>query len=518
MSYIALYREWRPSTFSQVVGQEHVVRTLQNALRTQRISHAYLFCGPRGTGKTSMAKILAKAVNCLNSRDGEPCNECVNCQRINAGNSLDVFEIDAASNRGIDEIRDLREKIKLSPVEGRYKVYIIDEVHMLTSEAFNALLKTLEEPPAHIIFILATTEPHKIPLTILSRCQRFDFHRIPVKQIVGRLKEILEFNQLEWEEEALYLIARIATGGLRDALSLLDQCMASGEKRISVELVTAIAGIVSDDFMAQLLDAIKNRDATRCLTMLYEASAQGKDVRQFLADLILYIRNLLLLQLGQGTDDLITVSRESLEKLKRQSASFSREQLLEMIKSLAAVENEIKWSSQGLVLLEVTLLKLIDTISQPRVKREELPKAAVGSKQEVQVERSPQGVSTSKTQGQNISLNLIKDRWQDILAAVRKAKITAYAFFVEAKPVELKGHELVLQYKAEHKFHKERSEQPANRQVMEQVLENLFAVKINVRCVLGADPAETENKKASAEDDIVEKAIEIFGGEIVEVE
>lgn len=521
MSYLALYRKWRPSTFSQVVGQEHVVRTLQNAIKAQRISHAYLFCGPRGTGKTSMAKILAKAVNCLNNGDGEPCNECSNCQRINAGTSLDVFEIDAASNRGIDEIRDLREKIKLSPVEGRYKVYIIDEVHMLTSEAFNALLKTLEEPPAHIIFILATTEPHKIPLTILSRCQRFDFHRIDVKKIVNRLKEIVEFNQLEAEEEALFLIAKIATGGLRDALSLLDQCIATGESPITVEQVTAIAGIVSDDFMAQFLETVKKGDATGCLTMFYEALAQGKDVRQFLADLLVYIRNLLLLQLGQGAEELITASGEVLEKLKKQSATFPREKLLTMIKILAAAENEIKWSSHGQVLLEVTLLKIIDTLSQPsETVQENAFEAAVPRQQPKPSAKTHQPATTGPIPGSGaVTLNQIKDKWQDILRAVRKAKITAYAFFIEATPVEFKDNQLVLQYKAEHKFHKERSEQPVNKQVMEQVLENLFGVNINVRCILSASPAEnTENKKATAEDDIVEKAIEIFGGEIVEVE
>ncbi|WP_227763659.1 DNA polymerase III subunit gamma/tau [Zhaonella formicivorans] len=523
MGYIALYRQWRPLNFKQVVGQEHVVRTLKNALIANRTSHAYLFCGPRGTGKTSMAKILAKAVNCLHNIEGEPCNECVSCRRINAGHALDILEIDAASNRGIDEIRDLREKIKLSPVEGRFKVYIIDEVHMLTTEAFNALLKTLEEPPAHVVFILATTEPHKIPLTILSRCQRFDFHRIPVKKIVERLKEIVSRNNIEAEEGALFLIAKIALGGMRDALSLLDQCMASGVDKITVEQVTNIAGIVSDDYMLGLVDAIRANDATGCLTMLYEALAEGKEVRQFIADLILHLRNLVLLQLGQGSEELITVPDEVLSKLREQSKAFDREKLLAMIKILVAAENDLKWSSQGQILLEMALLKIMDILPQQGgIEQQGISdRVKVPPKQQLK-QASPVKQRPSEAGGGPdtcLTVDLIKQKWTEILDGVRKNKITSYAFFVEAEPLELQGNELVLQYKAEHKFHKERSEQPDNKKVIEHVLESILGAKIHIRCILKTERAAggQEMNKLN-QDELIQKAIEIFGGEVVEVE
>lgn len=508
MGYIALYRQWRPMNFEQVVGQEHIVRTLQNALAAKRISHAYLFCGPRGTGKTSLAKILAKAVNCLDLAAGEPCNQCANCLRINQGNSMDILEIDAASNRGIDEIRDLREKIKLSPVEGRFKVYIIDEVHMLTTEAFNALLKTLEEPPAHVIFILATTEPHKIPLTILSRCQRYDFHRIPLKQIVERLKAIVAHNDVAAEEKALFLIAKIALGGMRDAVSLLDQCISAGTTEITVEQVAAIAGIVSDDYMLNLVEAIHNNEASRCLSMLDEAYAAGKEVRQLVADLIAHLRNLVLLQLGQGAEELLTVPDEMLPKLKEQSRSFSRDRLLEMLKILAAAENDIRWSSQAQVLLEIILLKIIANQdssdlkqSQTGKKRQEGPKISIA-------------VDSGSSK---LTLTAVRQKWPEILEGVRKAKITCYAFFIEAQPLQLTGGELVLQYKAEHKFHKERSEQPANKTVMEQVLEKMLGEKIAIKCTL-SDEQESANKNKTAADELVEQARAIFGGEVVEIE
>ena len=527
MAYTALYRKWRPLDFKHVVGQPHVVKTLKNALSSGRISHAYLFSGLRGTGKTSMAKILAKAVNCLNLEEGEPCNRCLNCERINQGNSMDILEIDAASNRGIDEIRDLREKIKLSPVEGRYKVYIIDEVHMLTPEAFNALLKTLEEPPAHVIFILATTEPHKIPLTILSRCQRFDFHRISTELIVKHLKEILAHHNLEAQEGALYLIAKIASGGMRDALSLLDQCLVSGSESITTELVSSIAGIVSEEYLFDLAQSILEADDIKCLTMLQTALTEGKEVKQLLADLLSYFRNLMLLQLGKGSEELVVVPQSVLAKLKAQSKDFSREDLLKAIKILAAAENEIKWSSQSQVLLEITLLKIIEDIrtsknaeegSQLSSQHLETPKTSSNKKQLPREDRAASTLKSVETEKPaSKSIEEVEAKWGQILEAVRKAKIMCYAFFVEAKPVSLQDGVLILQYKADHKFHRERSELPENKKVVELAIEKILGEKIAVKCVLEEEP-DKEGFELTPEDDVVEKAIALFGGEVIEIE
>ena len=293
MAYVALYRKWRPQGFDALVGQEAVRTALTNALETGRIAHAYLFAGPRGTGKTSTAKILAKAVNCEHGPTPNPCNECRNCVRINDGTSMDVFEIDAASNRGIDEIRDLREKVAFAPVSGRYKVYIIDEVHMLTTEAFNALLKTLEEPPPHVIFILATTEPHKIPATIHSRCQRFDFRRVTDADIVKRLREVADGSGIAADDDALQLIAVQADGGMRDALSLLDQCGVMAE-RVTAETVRSVLGIVGREALRELVKAIGEGQVPKTLEFLETLLAGGKDVKQIITELAEYLRAVLL--------------------------------------------------------------------------------------------------------------------------------------------------------------------------------------------------------------------------------
>ena len=281
MTYISLYRKWRPQTFSEIIGQDHITRTLQNAIQMGRIGHAYLFSGPRGTGKTTVAKLLAKALNCTNGPIPEPCDQCENCRQIREGVSLDVAEIDGASNRGIDEIRDLREKVRFVPSQGRYKVYIIDEVHMLTTEAFNALLKTLEEPPQHVIFIFATTEPHKVPATIISRCQTFEFHRIALPDLLERLEQVSQAEGLKPSAAALNLIARNAQGGLRDALSILDQCIAYAGAEIAVEDVKELLGVVDFDLLTKYTAAIQTGNLVEALIIIDEVLSLGKDLTQF---------------------------------------------------------------------------------------------------------------------------------------------------------------------------------------------------------------------------------------------
>lgn len=355
MAYVALYRKWRPQGFDALVGQEAVRMALTNALETGRIAHAYLFAGPRGTGKTSTAKILAKAVNCEHGPTPNPCNKCQNCVRINDGTSMDVFEIDAASNRGIDEIRDLREKVAFAPVSGRYKVYIIDEVHMLTTEAFNALLKTLEEPPPHVIFILATTEPHKIPATIHSRCQRFDFKRVTDTDIVKRLREVADGSGIAADDDALQLIAVQADGGMRDALSLLDQCGVMAE-RVTAETVRSVLGIVGREALRELVKAIGEGQVPKALELLETLLAGGKDVKQIITELAEYLRAVLLYKASPDYREIyLTDTKEAIAALE---GLYSTDRLMAAEERLHQCTVELRQSVRGRIAAEMCLFDL----------------------------------------------------------------------------------------------------------------------------------------------------------------
>ncbi|MCR5161624.1 MAG: DNA polymerase III subunit gamma/tau [Lachnospiraceae bacterium] len=359
MSYTALYRKFRPDTFSEVKGQDHVVRTLQNQMRSGRIGHAYLFCGTRGTGKTSVAKIMAKAVNCENPQDGEPCGTCKSCRAVASGSSLNVIEIDAASNNGVDNIRQIREEVAYSPAEGKYKVYIIDEVHMLSQGAFNALLKTLEEPPSYVIFILATTEAHKVPVTIVSRCQRYDFHRISQQEIAERLTELLAREGVEADEKAIRCIARKADGGMRDALSLADQCISFylGEP-LTYEKVLDVLGTIDTEEESRLLAEILRGDVTAVFAHLEEMIYRGRDLSQLIADFTWYLRNVLLVKASDHAEDLLDVSEENMEIVLRDAASISEDTLIRYIRVLGDLSNQLRFATGKRVVAEVGLLRL----------------------------------------------------------------------------------------------------------------------------------------------------------------
>lgn len=359
MSYTALYRKFRPSTFDEVKGQDHIVTTLKNQISSNRIGHAYLFCGTRGTGKTSIAKIFAKAVNCEHPVDGSPCNECASCNAIAAGSSMNVVEIDAASNNGVDNIRQIREEIQYSPADGKYKVYIIDEVHMLSIGAFNALLKTLEEPPAYVIFVLATTEPHKIPITILSRCQRYDFKRITIDTIAARLTELMEKEQVTVEEKAIRYVAKAADGSMRDALSLLDQCIAFYlGKTLTYDNVLEVLGAVDTEVFSKLIRCIIQGSVVDSLQILDDMIMQGRELGQFVNDFIWYMRNLLLVKTSDNVEEVIDASSDRIEALKEEAQMIETEVLMRYIRVFSELSNQIKYSSQKRVLIEIALIKL----------------------------------------------------------------------------------------------------------------------------------------------------------------
>jgi DNA polymerase-3 subunit gamma/tau len=527
MSYTALYRAFRPQTFSQVVGQDHISKTLKNAILQNRVAHAYLFCGPRGTGKTSSAKILAKAVNCLDLKDGEPCNECTNCQAINSGNFLDVLEIDAASNRGIDEIRDIRDKVKFAPSQGKVKVYIIDEVHMLTSEAFNALLKTLEEPPGHVLFVLATTEVQKIPLTILSRCQRFDFRKISTGEIKEHLLDIVRQEGINIDDRALNTIARKAAGGMRDAISVLDQCIAFAGNNIMSEHVEKVLGTLGEEQILKISEAIIQGDAGRVISLLNEYLQSGKDVKQITRDLVEFFRQVMLLKLVPD-GSMITLSQEALPLVKEQAQNLSTSFLGQLVLKLNQIEREMRWTGQPQVLLEAGLVEVIfqDTSSEvertPKVmgaKPAGKTKIVTGERdKKPPVKKTIQEEPVNQTKVKEntpVDFSEIKRRWGDILERVKQNRITTHAFLIagEPKTIDEQGS-LLISFDGLHKFHFEQISKPENIVLVEKALNEVLGKKINVTCTLeGQNTEDSITQESSA----LNKALEFFGGKIVEV-
>lgn len=368
MSYTALYRKWRPTGFADVKGQDHIVQTLKNQITGQRIGHAYLFCGTRGTGKTTIAKIFAKAVNCEHPVDGSPCGECESCQSIVSGRSMNVVEIDAASNNGVENIREIREQVQYPPTEGRYRVYIIDEVHMLSTGAFNALLKTLEEPPSYVIFILATTEVHKIPITVLSRCQRYDFRRITIETIAARLRELADAEQIPVEERALTYLAKAADGSMRDALSLLDQCVAFHfGTLLTYDNVLEVLGAVDSSVFSQLLREILAGDTAGCIHRLEEMVIQGRELGQFVVDFIWYLRNLLILKTTEDAEAMLEMSEDNLRLLREEAKMVNGETLMRFIRIFSELSNQLRYASQKRVLIEIALIKLTKPQMEPNL-------------------------------------------------------------------------------------------------------------------------------------------------------
>ncbi len=546
--YIALYRKWRPKRFEDICGQEHITTSLKNQIKANRISHAYLFCGTRGTGKTSTAKLLAKAVNCFDIKDGNPCDNCESCKSINEGNSIDVFEIDAASNRGIDNIRDLREAVKFTPAIGKYKVYIIDEVHMLTNEAFNALLKTLEEPPAYVIFILATTEPHKLPATVLSRCQRFDFKRINQYNVVKRLKYICQQEGINAEDDALRLIARNSDGAMRDAISIMDQCGVYGNKNITTEDVLMILGIVNDKYLFEMADAVLAEDVSRAMGLLEEMSDEGKDMAQFSRDLLMHYRNLLMGKLVDEPEDVVDLSIETVALLKEQSSQYSRENIMRCINIIADLTAEIKWSSQPKILLEIALIKMcrlekdmsiegllarIGKLEQVLSKgKVSITAALPQKKKKLEIEKKPEepkdvGESEKKEEAkktkksQNIEMSKILESWDGFIQEIKnRKKMILSSHLALCKPVLSDEEKILLCFDRKYKFNKEAVESLKTKKEIEDIAGEYFAVPLNIKPVFQDEVQKNhdiENENTVEENDVVKKAIDLFGADLVEV-
>lgn len=510
----ALYRVYRPKNFSDVIGQEHIVRTLKNQIENNNVGHAYLFCGTRGTGKTSTAKIFSRAVNCTNLHNDEPCNECENCREILEDKTMDVVEIDAASNNSVDDIRELRENVKYSPAKAKYKVYIIDEVHMLSQGAFNALLKTLEEPPSYVIFILATTEPHKIPATILSRCQRFDFKRVTVKDISSRMRYICEKEGIEADEKALNLIARNSQGALRDALSILDQCISFEGNKISYNDVIELLGSVNIEQLFDLAESIIKENTKKSLQILNDFIIWGKDVRNLVNDLIDHFRNLMVCKISNDLDEIISLPEETIDLLKQQAETIDTNNLIRILNILSETQDGMKISSNPRVLMEVTMMKIaqpmFDESKEALIKRIEnleqkiesgnIKVNHISTNQTVDNfnENNQQNNNTvEKQEDENIEyenlkgddIKLVEKSWKKILQKMKEDKNQVIrALLQDVDSFNISEDTLYIIFTDNYSFAKSRLDSPVTIQYVEKVIREVlnrsFSVKIALKSQL----------------------------------
>lgn len=514
MTAQALYRKWRPATFDEVVGQEHVTQTLRNAIASGHISHAYLFAGPRGTGKTSVARILAKAVNCLaEDPAARPDNTCHICRAIQEGRLLDLIEIDAASNTGVDDVRDLRDKINFAPTEARYKVYIIDEVHMLSTAAFNALLKTLEEPPPHAIFVLATTEAHKIPATVLSRCQRFDFRRLPLADILSHLTTLVQREGLQVEPEALTLIARQATGSLRDAISLLDQLISAPGNTITLAQAQAVLGTATSQAVEQLADAWLRNDAALGLHLINTAVDRGADARQLARQVVEYLRGLLLIKLGDDSH-LIDAPAEARQVMEEQARRAQVPRLVAAIRQFNEALQELKggWQPQlPLELAFVQSLSMAQAAAPIPTEAKERPQEAPPPPVQASVPTSAVAPPPASPGDSPLTLADIRARWRHILAAAKKRHPGVEAMYASGTPVALDGHALVVGFEPMWSLIKEKADQPQSRIAFEAALSEVLGRPLRVRCqIITVPPSDI------ADDPLVQEALR-RGGVIKDV-
>ena len=540
MSYKALYREWRPKTFEDVIGQEHISTTLKNEILNNRTSHAYLFCGTRGTGKTSTAKVFAKALNCLNLKDGEPCNECEMCLKINDGLAIDVVELDAASNNGVDKIREIIEDVKYPPQEAKFKVYIMDEVHMLSIGAVNAFLKTLEEPPKNVVFILATTDPQKLPITILSRCQRFDFKRINKEQIVDRLRKIITEKGIFADDRSLNLIARVSDGAMRDSLSILEQAISMGNEKVDYDSLVKMLGLVANDSLFNLIDAVIERNIEKAMTIIESLVMSGKDMGIFIKDLMSHFRNLLMIKITHNPEEVLDTSEENIKRLKSQSSRIRVEEIMRCIRILQEGEESLRLSKQSRINLELAIIKMCkieyDTSKEVLLTRinkiEEALKSgsikvkavnsSVDEKVMTRVENSNKNISKEtqnvpikkeeKSNGVNfvgnieskIKLEDVKKAWKDILEHIKgRRAMIIFATLRTGNPVACENGVVTIEYEEQYKFNKDRLERPEYKTLVEDVLSEVLKEKVKFKCVV--DKEDGAKGELSLEEELIKK-------------
>jgi DNA polymerase-3 subunit gamma/tau len=526
VGYTALYREWRPRNFEDVVGQEHITTTLKNEILNDRIAHAYLFCGTRGTGKTSTAKVMAKALNCLDLQNGEPCNKCDMCIKINDGLAIDVTELDAASNNGIDRIRDIIDDTKYPPQQAKYKIYIMDEVHMLSVGAVNAFLKTLEEPPKNVVFILATTDPQKLPITILSRCQRFDFKRINHKDISARLIKIAVAQKVDYEEKSLDLIARVCDGALRDAVSILDQAIAMGENKINYEDLVSILGLVTNEYLFDITYAIIDRSVEKTMVIIDKLVYAGKDMQLFIKDLTAHFRNLLMVKVTNNPEEVLDMSLENISMVKEQGRKIRVEEIMRAIRILQDAEINSKASKQSRLYLELAIIKMCkieyDTSNEVILSRinkleeslkngkiqmiEEELKSEVVKSTHINNKKIHNKDNTIKNNDSNkgsyggnpnstLTLDDIGRLWTEILENFKsKRAMIVYASIVTAKLYSFNSGVVTLEYDAMYAFNKERLQKSEYRDTVNSVFSEILKEKIVVDYIVKKDK-EYKNKE-----------------------
>lgn len=546
MSYTALYREWRPKNFEDLVGQKHVTVTLRNQIKSGRIAHAYLLCGTRGTGKTSTAKILAKAVNCLKIKDGEPCNECEMCMKINAGIAIDVVEMDAASHRGIDKMRDVISDVQYPPRESKYKVYIIDEVHMLTIEAVNAFLKTLEEPPENVVFILATTDPQKLPITILSRCQRYDFRRIRSSEIFDRLRVIVENQGIYADDDSLNLIARMCDGAMRDALSVLDQSISMSDgKKVDYNQIVSMLGLVTNDGLLKLADEVIEKSIEKSMKIIDEIVFSGKDIYTFIRDFSTHMRNLMMVKVSTNPEEVLDMSKENIALISVQAQKIRIEEIMRNIRILQEAEEQSKWSRQSRIYLELSIIKMCkieyDTSKEVLLSRiNKLENIIKEGKIRISDQRSDIPAAETKNSAlpikndkarklsadndneeaevknysSNITLETVRKNWRDILELIKGRRLMSlYACLITGEVKSCDSGIVVINFGKDYAFSKKRLEAEENNKPIEEIFSEVLKERVKLKYTVDSGEDKNQNSGRKTEDILIEK----FGKDFVEI-